>query len=273
VPQLEGLELRNTIRQQAFDALLAHATQLTHFTCQVLDLSEDRSQSACSWKELVTGDCSIPQVLAHLPLHSLSRVRLSWPWEAFEVPSACPSLVCRLPSCTPAEIQAALTNLRACPAWQASGPSVHVRVNSQGQDQAVEQWLSALAALANKEVQLSVMAPEVQMTREVVQCLGATFGRSLTRLTLLICSIPHDFWPAVWRHLPGLQELRLWNGAVGAVTCADIAAFCSHATRPLSLRLGRGLYAQIAPAEQLEQQCRTWGAAQVAVTVMEEFNV
>jgi hypothetical protein len=57
-PNLTGLTLRTGISQQAFDALLAHGTQLRRVSCQSLSLSQDRSQSACSWKELVvTSGC------------------------------------------------------------------------------------------------------------------------------------------------------------------------------------------------------------------------
>jgi hypothetical protein len=267
LPHLTGLSLYNIIRQQAFDALLAHATQLTRFTCLGLDLLHDRSQSACSWKELVvTGYSCLARTLAHLPLHSLSRVHLYTldRWEQFEIPSACPCLRYYSLSSTPAQLQAALTNLGACPAWQHSGPSVCVTVTSHGHEQTVE-LIPALAALASREVQLAIDAARLSMTADIVERLGATLGHSISNLRLLRCSIPHDFWPAVWRHLPELQELSLMRGAGGAVSCNDIAAFCSHATRPLSLRLGPYLYSQLGPAEQLEQQCRTWGVPQVTL--------
>jgi hypothetical protein len=271
-PNLTGLTLF-TATQQTFDALLAHATQLTRLTCCHLHLSEDRSQSACSWKELVvTGACCAPRMLANLPLHSLSRVSLG---AYHQIPSACPSVRCMMNTplglnceCRPEEIQAAFSNLQTCPAWQASGPSVHVCLTSEGRQQTVGrlmQYLSALAAAASRKVQLRIAAPELELAREVIEHLGTTFGHSLTHLSLHSCTIHHDFWPAVWRHLPGLHELKMLIGVEGAVSSSDIAAFCSHATRPLSLRLGMHLHSSVGPAEQLEQQCRTWGAPQVTV--------
>jgi hypothetical protein len=274
-PHLTGLTLGSTIRQPAFDALLAHGTQLTRLTCSRLDLSEDKSQSACSLKELVvTGDCRVWQMLAILPLHSLSRVycAVRLRVQPFEIPSARPSLFIGLTNSDnlvdTTAIQAALTNLGTCPAWQDSGPSVDVSLTSLSL-QTVEQHLpvvSALAALANKEVQLEfVSAAQLQVAGDIIQHLGATLGHRLTHLSLIGCTILHGFWPAMWRHLPGLQELSLWNNVAGAVSSKDIAAFCSHATRPLSLRLTTCLYSSVGPAEQLEQQCRTWGVPQVTV--------
>jgi hypothetical protein len=268
-PHLKGLTL-DTIRDPAFEALLMHATQLTHLTCRYLQLSEDRSKTACSWKELVVaGEVCIPQTLAYLPLHSLSRVQLIGTCEQFEIPSTCPCLTFYSDDSTPAEFQAALINLGTCPAWQASGPAVIVGLTSLTQ-QTVEyhmQIVSALAALANKEVQLLIIAPGLQVTSEhIVDHLGATLGHSLTHLELSSCTIHQGFWPAVCRHLPRLQELSLRSSVVGAVSFNEIEALCSHATRPLRLNLGKSLYSSAGPAEQLEQQCRTLGVPQVTVT-------
>jgi hypothetical protein len=282
-PNLRSLRLGNLVRQQAFDALLAHGTQLTRLTCHNLYLLEDRSQSACTWKELmVTWICCVPRTLAYLPLHSLSRVCLGpkGTWSTFEIPSACPYLSCHLypdPGillCTPAEIQAALINLGTCPAWQDSGPRVCVSLASQGQQQTVElcmQSISALAALSGRKVHLLIDSEVLHMTGGVVELLGATLGYSTTYFTLSACTIHHDFWPAVWRHLPGLQGLRISSYVRGAVSCSDIAAFCSHATRPLSLKLGRHLFSQVGPSEQLEQQCRSWGVPQVTIAEIDSF--
>jgi hypothetical protein len=279
-PRVRDLRVGSTIGQPAFDALLAHGTNLTRLSCRNLHLTEDRSRSACSWKELVVRDgCCVPRTLAYLPLHSLSRVCLG-EWRAdyckFEIPSACPYFKCWLSTvssgvldCTPAEIQAALTLLWDCPAWQDSGPSVHVSLFSQRGQQSTEgftQSLLALGAVANKEVQLTVDAGGLSMAADILEHLGATLGASLTHLTLATCSITHDFWPAVWRHLPGLQELSIGSSVGGVVSSNVIKTFCSRATRPLSLKLGTRLFISVVLAEQLEQQRRTWGAPQVTVT-------
>jgi hypothetical protein len=106
------------------------------------------------------------------------------------------------------------------------------------------QVMSALAALADKEVQLEIHAPGLQVSAGIVEHLGATLGHSLTHLELSACSIPHDFWPAVWRHLTRLQELQVLSTVAGAVSSNDIAASCSQATRPLGLRLQGPLYCE-----------------------------
>jgi hypothetical protein len=128
------------------------------------------------------------------------------------------------------------------------------------------QSVSALAALAGRKVQLTVDAQGFRMAGEIVEHLGGTLGHSLTHLKLRVCRVPGDFWPAVWRHLPGLQELSLRSSVEGAVSSSDIAAFCSHATRPLSLRLDRLLHRALGPSKQLEQQCHTWGVPHVTVS-------
>jgi hypothetical protein len=170
--------------------------------------------------------------------------------------------------CTPAEVQKAFTNLGTCPAWQDSGSPVHVHltVNGTTQQKTVEQSFSALAPLASRKVQLTVDAFRLNMAGEIVERLGTTLGPSLTHLKLSVYAIHPDFWPAVWRHLPGLQETTLWSDVTETVSSRDIAAFCSHATRPLRLRLENRLYSKIGPTQQLEQQCRTWGVPQVTVT-------
>jgi hypothetical protein len=275
-PQSKGLTLGAAINQPAFDALLAHGAQLIRLTCLRLDLSEDRSQSACSWKELVvTSDYRVWQMLAILPLHSLSHLAVSARVQPFAIPSARPHLELWLSNsdtktCTTEVYQAALTNLGTCPAWQDSGPSVRMRMSSIRQQRTEQHmpFVSALAALANTEVQLEVDSAglQLQVAGDIIQHLGATLGHRLTHLTLVGCTILHGFWPAVWRYLPGLQELSLWSNVAGVVGSRDIAAFCSHATRPLSLRLTTCLYSSVGPAEQLEQQCRTWGVPQVTLS-------
>jgi hypothetical protein len=271
-PHLAGLTLFTTISQQAFDALLAHATQLTRLACQRLYLSQDRSQSACSWKELVVADHCCIATLAHLPLHNLSRVHFSacGPGEEFEIPSACPCLMYNSHFCTPAQLQAALVNLATCPAWQDSGPSVHIRLTSyrQGsQQQTVEHLISGLAPLSGRSVQLLLDAHGLQVTEDIAERLGTTLGHSLTHLKLSMCTIHHDFWPAVWRHLPALQELSLMWGAGGAVSSSDLAGFCTLATRPFLLRLSEDLYGQVGRAVQREQRRRRQGVPQVTVTL------
>jgi hypothetical protein len=280
-PNLTGLSLFNTIGQPAFDALLAHGTQLTRLTCYDLQLSEGRSQSACSWEELeVHNVCCMPRMLAYLPLRSLSRVRLGSKWGSFAIPSPCPSLTCQLttPSgTTAAEIQAALTNLATWPVWQASAQSVRVILFCYGSQPTVEEQLmqsvSALAAWASRKVQLVIDVRPLSMSAHIVEHLQAQIGASLTHLTLQVDTIRHDFWPAVWRHLPGLEELSIWSDLSMSVSSSDIAAFCSHATRPLSLRLGGHVHHRVGPIEQLEQQCRTWGTPQVTVTEVTEADL
>jgi hypothetical protein len=269
VPQLKGLTLHSGVSSEAFDALLQHATQLTRLTCYTLHLWQDRSHSPCNWKELVvTSYCHAPRLLAYLPLNSLSRVSLGpkdTPYN-FEIPSACPCLTFQKAGCSPPEMATVFTKLGTCPAWQASGPSVLVCLEAFLQQTDVQYWqltIPILAALANRKVRLSISA--LGLRGDIVEHLGATLGHSLTHLTLAVCSIPHDFWPAVWRHLPGLQEPSLWSHVRGAVSRNDIAAFCSHATRLLRILLGWRLYSSVGPAEQLEQQCRTWGVPQVTV--------
>jgi hypothetical protein len=73
--------------------------------------------------------------------------------------------------------------------------------------------------MAGKELQLTLEAGRysiaADITGDIVEHLGATLGPSLTHLTLSRCSVHHDFWPAVWRHLPGLQELSIADNVVG----------------------------------------------------------
>jgi hypothetical protein len=72
--------------------------------------------------------------------------------------------------------------------------------------------LGALAPLASREVKLSMsVSPEAVVGASAVQQLGATLGSSLKHLVLGECEVSVDFWPAVWAHLPGLQQLTVGN--------------------------------------------------------------
>jgi hypothetical protein len=282
--QLRGLALCGKVSQADFDVLLAHATYLTHLTVGDLHLQEDRSATPCSWKELVTKHQAVDIVtLACLPTASLAAF-------AFEdnsavVPSPSPHL-----SFVPSEmsglhgafqiVRRGLINLKQSPAWLQCGPRVHVRLLSDwgaGASELLSQWTCALAPLASNEVKLSISTPYVTIKDFGVQQLGGALGSNLKQLLLQRCALSKDFWPAVWTHLPGLQQLTLtdgvWGSGTGCISVDELTSFCSHATRPLQLSLGQRLYKKVGAEGKLDQWGRWRGVPQVTVTLTAAVDV
>jgi hypothetical protein len=270
--QLRVLELPCSLGQQQMDLLLTHATQLTHLTCAELGVKEDRSQSACSWAELETivGDFS---KLAYLPLHNIQRLE----WGGLEVPSPCLCMEIILFKShqdgyeAPARIRDAVTNLGRCPAWQLSGPAVKCTLDdyreSIDDSQSLVETVAALSGLTNKQLQLSISSMVVLYDAALIEQLGRALGTSLIRLDLSSSNISRDFWPAVWAHLPGLQQLSLGEYIHGtAVHLADLAAFCTHAPRPLQLCLDASLEEALGSADLLQELGSIWGRPQVTVS-------
>jgi hypothetical protein len=273
-PQLTSLKLREPIKQEAFDALLAHGTRLTSLTCNVLHLTEDRSQSACNWKELTLHQWQDLQLLTYLPLHSLTHLHFD---SGFDLPMPRPRLCCssyRTSSLdTAALIRSALINLGRCPAWQQCGPAVQVNLYGLGLEadslplQHSVAMLSALSPVSHKDVELSIVTQYFTMGSEAVQALERVLGSRLTCLDLQQGRLAKEFWQAVWAHLPGLQQLILHDQLREQISSRDVASFCSHATHPLQLTFGSELYNQLeAGSGSFEEQCRISGVPQVTVT-------
>jgi hypothetical protein len=266
--QPTSLVLNYIIQQAAFDALLTHAPQLTSFTCSELYLEEDRSASPCSWKELVMNYQGLDtQTLARIPTGSLARLA----FENVVFPSPSPTLKFvphgYSPANMPEFVHRSLVNLMRCPAWQQCGPEINVILPRSLRDVDMPELLSlvpALAPLASKEVKLSIHMPAVALGASEVRQLGVTLGNGLKQLVLMECKVLYDFWPAVWAHLPGLQQLTILSNVRGAIGVDELASFCSRATRPLQLSLGWHLYRRV--EGKLDQGHRWMGVPQVTVT-------
>jgi hypothetical protein len=268
--QLRVLELPCCLGQQEMDLLLTRAPQLTHLTCDKLEVTEDRSQSACSWAELIT-DLGDSYELAYLPLRNIQR--LVWD-ELLELPSPCPCVRFYLHEGQQDErsrIRDAVTNLGRCPAWQQSGQAVKFELNDAEADfidsQSVVEAAAALSGLTNKQLQLSIN--HINPDASVMEQLGRALGSSLTHLEIRGSDVSRDLWPAVWAHLPGLQQLSLFYWTVGDVFTIhfeDLAAFCTHATRPLKLCLDERVEEGVGSADRLHELGSIWGGPQVTVS-------
>jgi hypothetical protein len=121
----------------------------------------------------------------------------------------------------------------------------------------------ALAPLVGKAVRLCITVPQVVTGAAEVEQLGVTLGSSLKTLDLWECELSDDFWPAVWAHLPGLQQLWVGDMVHGATSAPELAAFCARATRPLQLNLDELLHDNVSGI--LERQCQVWGVPQVTI--------
>jgi hypothetical protein len=262
--QLTSLALCYSIQQPEFDALLTHGTQLTLFTCHRLNLEEDRSAWPCSWQELVIEHQELDaETLAYIPTASLTHLVFGY---SVVFPSPCPTLEFRFwgtldPGNMPEIVRRSLVNLMRCPAWQQCGPAVHVVVFGHPE---LGQVLGSLGPLVSKEVQLPICTPGVPTGASEVQQLGGALGSSLKHLVLQVCEVSDGFWPAVWDHLPGLQQLTVEDRVGGAVGAHELSVFCGRAARPLQLNLEGDLYREV--EGRLDQEGRWMGAPQVTVT-------
>jgi hypothetical protein len=278
--QLTSLALNYAVHQSELDALLTHAPQLTSFTCSYMFLTEDRSASPCSWKELViTHDIFRAQTLARTPTGSLTCLVIE---RSMVLPSPYPTLQFEAWDVSEQDnmleiVQHSLQNLMRCPAWQQSGPAVHVRLDFDLHDILLSPVLGALAPLMGKEVSLSIGTPTAALGAAQIRQLGFALGSSLTQLELWECDLSPDLWPAIWAHLPGLQQLTVdecvcatvgADSVYGATGAQQLTSFCSSATRPLQLNLVRRLYEQV--EGKLDQESRWMGVPHVTVTVAVE---
>jgi hypothetical protein len=131
--------------------------------------------------------------------------------------------------------------------------------------------LEALSPVSHKDLNLCIEAPSFTMGSGAVEELGRVLGSRLTSLELCKCKLEKSFLPAVWAHLPGLQQLLMWEWVTGEISAETVASFCSHATHPLQLTLRPELYKKLeAGSGRFEEQCRIWGVPQVTVTEWKE---
>jgi hypothetical protein len=271
--QLTSLDLESTIHQPEFDVLLTHGTQLTSLTCTGLYLSEDRSASSCSWKELVMNNQGFDAAtFAYMPTASLTRLGV---WGGPSPPTTLHFTTTGMPEAVelPELMRRSLTNLMRCPAWQQCTSRVEISLVSDkdNDDIAVLSQLAALAPLSSKEVSVYIDILLGFMTAAGVQQLGDALGSSLKQLVLGRCILSDDFWPAIGSQLPGLQQLGVRRGVSGA-TAHELANFCSCATRPLQLSLTQELYnelrclREVRAEGQIEGQSREGEVPLVTIT-------
>jgi hypothetical protein len=269
--QLRSLTLAYTfLDQEGFDVLLTRATQLTSLTVWSFELTQDRSQSPCTWKDLTIREPFHPEpVLAYVPLYSLERLQVGdsdnkclptgRPVLEFEIGRSTRRLLLR----------PALANLERCPAWQHSGPCIELSLSAYN-DQPfhpaeIMQVFGALAALASKSLYLSIDASKLVMDKAAVQQLSTAVGHRLTGLTLSACKLRANFWPAMWADLPGLQQLRLWGDVSSRLNPHSFMNQLKAATHPLRLELSQGWCTVQGRADQLQQRLQQSGVTQVTV--------
>jgi hypothetical protein len=280
--KLTSLTLLNAVDQRQFDLLLTHAPHLTRFKCYSIYLREDRSHAAITWKELsmVTQHSDL-QMLAYLPVHSLTRS--AFDRYSVQLPAECPRLHYNEfpynltdPSSTPEMLRRAPTNLERCPAWQQSGPIASFCLKSDTHGALpFSTIIAALPTLVSKQLHIILNTGGFEMGTSEVQVLGAVLGSRLVQLTLSRGLLRKGFWPAVWAHLPGLEQLSITNGVLQrehmcteGLAKWDLASFCSQATHPLELRLGKSFYRSLGAAGKLPELCPSNGSAPYVAVII-----
>jgi hypothetical protein len=184
----------------------------------------------------------------------------------------------------PASLRSALTNLERCPAWQQSGPVVRLHLSTEDSDEMpcdgedFSAMVRVLPHLVSKQLHLIIEAHYLVMDTQAVQELGDTMCTRVVHLELQRCQTAQGFWPAVWAHLPGLQTLTLHDTLSVPVCLEMLASFCSQATHPLQLKLGKDTYSKLAAgtatlSETPEEQFRAWSGPQVTVEKMLDEDI
>jgi hypothetical protein len=132
---------------------------------------------------------------------------------------------------------------------------VHVSLRDDSFEPWTEEFcdrvLAPLSLLSSRQVQLSIDAPGLAAGSAIVKAAGRALGDSLRQLELKRDNFAKDFWPAVWAHLPGLEQLTL-HIQPGKTGRRDITVFCKRATRPLQLRLMERPYTKYSDISKLQ---------------------
>jgi hypothetical protein len=150
----------------------------------------------------------------------------------------------------PALMFKATSNLASCPAFQgAAAPQELVLSNGnlaeaegEGPDAAMNSstrtaLLRALAPVAAGVRRVVIELHEFELGQQELAALGEVFRDQITRLYLQACEIQGSFWPALLKTLPSLRELEIWCSGTGAIDETNLIGFCSHVSRPFTLKI------------------------------------
>jgi hypothetical protein len=145
--------------------------------------------------------------------------------------------------------QLVLANLARCPAWNSSGPCIHVGMKGMNDDNFrlhCSQLLPAVCPLSKTPAHhVCMQGFEGVLNASLLAALGRAVGTSLTHLQLQGCPLSPDFWPAGWVHLPVLRTLHIRDSPRGPVKPKHLVAFCRSATCPVQPQLGGSFHPEL----------------------------
>jgi hypothetical protein len=223
------------VNDEGLDILLQHGTNITDVRFEHLDLTRSRADSICKWESLWL-DLTDPLLagLAYLPLRSVQKLETGYTAGTLHLSFLPSSKLVLL-------LQQAVSNLKACPAWQKQPAArillyAHPWHSTAIPDSQAAQLLHALSPLAGPHLQHLGVSIDVEFGQEEVQVLASS---SLRSLSLRRGVIKPSFWPALSQHLPHLKELGLAYKV--DVNLIGMVAYLRTLTQPFTLYIGLGV--------------------------------
>jgi hypothetical protein len=260
---ITSLDIRTyTLDQQGLDVLLAHGDNITTLKVQAIQATQSRTHAKWRVSKLALVSSNI-SALAHLPLRTVQELQSGSTTGTLQLQLHGPA--------SEATLRSAVTNLAACPTWQAgqlSGIDLAERDESWVQGsiaspQQLIQLFDTLAPLAaphlksfNLQLRGTASAGSLLMGQVVVQALGRSLGQHLETLVLHGVFASREFRPALSGALPQLCSLQFGGDADGAAPCTsqDLTVYCCSrpGSRPLAVRIPQFWYSAWNCAELME---------------------
>jgi hypothetical protein len=227
------------IGDEVLDILLQYGPNITGVALGDQTITTDRANHPCSWQRLRLGhQHNILAGLAYLPVRSVQELKTTNDADMLQLPVS--PLSKDLPL-----LQRAVSNLKACPAWQKQ-PAARILlytpdwyIDDIPDMDVITELLSTLSPLRGPHLQQLGISLKVDFGQQEVQVIASSVGRGLKSLALYGGFIKPSFWPALSQHLPNLRELKL------KYTPADdipgITAYLRTVTQPFTLYIGLGV--------------------------------
>jgi hypothetical protein len=273
--------------QAVLNVILTHGSQFASLRLGQLSLSESRpaaataAAAACAPKHLEWIGGEDIREWVHLPLHSVELLEVREVDEGDTKLAVLPASKAGnrffafpfqganvAPEELPRLLRQAATNLAGCPAWRASQPPPPIELFTSDSRLAGTgaQLLRAVAPMMGGVSSVHISLDRLTLGGAEVEALGSSSSSTLTRLTIWEADVQRSFWPAVWRHLPGLRTLAItveWC-RLPSETGTDVALLCSRAPHSFTLLLSEDILAHVQSLD-LMSACHLWGTPEVAI--------
>jgi hypothetical protein len=228
------------VNDQGLDILLQHGTNVMDLTLGDVHVNRSWADSTCRWQRLMLEDVhGVLAGLAYLPLRSVQRLGTVDNDGRLHLPLNPSSDLVPL-------LQQAVSNLKACPAWQQQ-PAARILLYTLPwwtygfPYEQKPQLFSALSPLGGPHLQHLGISMNTDFGQQEVQVLSRSIGSSLRSLSLRRGVIKPSFWPALSQYLPHLKELGLMHKV--EVNSMGVTAYLRTLARTFTLHVGPGVLA------------------------------